>query len=47
MATDTSFRGHVYDDITQTFGNTPCIRIRRVVGDAKATVIRKLENFNP
>ena len=47
MSTDTSFRGHVYDDITQTFGNTPCIRLRRIVGDAKATVIGKLENFNP
>jgi cysteine synthase A len=47
MATDTTFRGHVYDDITQTFGNTPLIKLRRVVGDAKATVIGKLENFNP
>src|SRR5688572_18540516 len=47
MATDPTFRGHVYDDITQTFGNTPCIKLRRVVGDAKATVIGKLENFNP
>ena len=46
MSTD-SFRGHVYDDITQTFGNTPLIKLRRVVGDAKATVIGKLENFNP
>jgi len=47
MATDTTFRGHVYDDITQTFGNTPLIKLRRVVGNAKATVIAKLENFNP
>jgi cysteine synthase len=47
MATDPTFRGHVYDDITQTFGNTPCIKLRRVVGDTKATVIAKLENFNP
>jgi cysteine synthase A len=47
MATDTTFRGHVYDDITQTFGNTPLIKLRRVVGNAKATVIGKLENFNP
>ena len=47
MATDTAFRGHVYDDITQCFGNTPCIRLRKVVGDAPATVIGKLENFNP
>ena len=47
MPNDNSFRGHVYDDITQTFGNTPLIKLRRVVGDAKATVIGKLENFNP
>src|SRR6516225_2677685 len=47
MATDPTFRGHVYDDITQTFGNTPLIKLRRVVGNAKATVIAKLENFNP
>ncbi len=47
MANDTGFRGHVYDDITQTFGNTPLIKLRRVIGGAKATVIAKLENFNP
>ncbi len=41
------FRGRIYDDITQTVGNTPLIRLRRVVGDAKATVVAKLENFNP
>src|SRR5947208_13736740 len=47
MAADTTFRGHVYDDITQTFGNTPLIKLRRVGGDTKATLIGKLENFNP
>ena len=47
MATDSTFRGHVYDDITQTIGHTPLIRLRRVVGDARATVVAKLENFNP
>jgi cysteine synthase A len=46
MSNDT-LRGRVYDDITQTFGNTPLIRLRRVVGDAKATVIAKPESFNP
>ncbi len=40
-------RGRIYDDITQTIGNTPLIRLRRVVGDAKATVVAKMENFNP
>jgi cysteine synthase len=47
MANDSTLRGCVYDDITQTFGNTPLIRLRRVVGDARATVVAKLENFNP
>jgi cysteine synthase A len=41
------FRGRIYDDITQTIGNTPLVRLRRVVGDAKATVVGKLESFNP
>src|SRR5437762_1344388 len=47
MAFPQPFRGKVYDDITQTIGNTPLIRLRRVVGDCKATVVGKLENFNP
>lgn len=43
-----SFRGRIYDDITQTIGNTPLVRLRRVVGqNCKATVVGKLENFNP
>jgi cysteine synthase A len=37
----------MYDDITQTIGNTPLVRLRRVVGDAKGAVVAKLENFNP
>lgn len=42
-----SFRGKIYDDITQTMGNTPLVRLRRVVGDCKATIVAKLESFNP
>jgi cysteine synthase len=41
------FRGKIYDDITQTIGHTPLVRLRRVVGDCKATVVAKLESFNP
>src|SRR5437588_171738 len=41
------FRGRIYDDITQTIGATPLVRLRRVVGDAKGTVVAKLESFNP
>jgi cysteine synthase A len=41
------FRGKIYDDITQTVGHTPLIRLRRVASGAKATVVAKLEGFNP
>src|SRR5947207_1037291 len=47
MALPQPFRGKIFDDITQTIGNTPLVKLRRVVGDAKATVVGKLENFNP
>src|SRR6516225_7868651 len=47
MAADSVLRGVTYDDITQTMGNTPLVKLRRVVGDAKATVLAKMENFNP
>jgi cysteine synthase A len=47
MTQAATFRGRIYDDITQAIGATPLIRLRRVVGDAKAIVVAKLENFNP
>src|SRR5947208_17126031 len=47
MSQPLPFRGRIYDDITQCIGHTPLVRLRRVVGDAKATVVGKLENFNP
>src|SRR5437588_6930811 len=47
MAFPQPFRGKVYDEITQCIGHTPLVRLRRVVGDAKATVVAKLESFNP
>jgi cysteine synthase A len=40
-------RGRIYDDITQTIGNTPLIRLRRVTEGCQADVVAKLENFNP
>ena len=40
-------RGRIYDDITQTIGNTPLIRLRRVTAGCVAEVVAKLENFNP
>jgi cysteine synthase A len=47
MAFPQPFRGKIYDDITQTIGHTPLVKLRRVVDDAKATVVAKLESFNP
>ncbi len=47
MATADRVRGKIYDDITQTIGNTPLIRLRRVSAGCVAEVVAKLENFNP
>src|SRR5947209_18782178 len=41
------YRGRIYDSITECIGNTPLIKLRRVTDGAKATVVAKLENFNP
>ncbi len=46
-AEPTFIRGRIYDDITQTVGNTPLVRLRRVAGGAGAVVVAKLERFNP
>ena len=40
-------RGRVYDDITQTVGGTPLVRVNRLNRDGKATILAKLEFFNP
>ena len=40
-------RGRIYDDITQTIGNTPLVRLRKVVEGCHAQVVAKLESFNP
>ena len=47
MGTDERTRGRIYDNITQTIGNTPLIRLRRVTTNCHAEVVAKLENFNP
>ncbi len=36
----------IYDDITQTVGNTPLVRVRRRI-PPEVTVLAKLESFNP
>jgi len=46
-AEPTFIRGRIYDDITQTVGNTPLIRLRRVTSGCQADVVAKLESFNP
>jgi cysteine synthase A len=37
----------IYDDITKTIGNTPLVRLNRVTEGLGATVLAKLESFNP
>ncbi|MDD5020245.1 MAG: cysteine synthase A [Candidatus Omnitrophica bacterium] len=37
----------IYDDITQTIGNTPLVRINKLSAGLEATVLAKLESFNP
>ena len=42
-------RGRVYDSITETIGDTPLVRLARLpqLRDTKATILAKLEFFNP
>jgi cysteine synthase A len=47
MTQAAEFRGKIYDDITQAVGATPLIRLRRVAGSSRATVVAKPESFNP
>src|ERR1035438_536034 len=37
----------IYSDITKTIGNTPLVKINRLTQGSKATVLAKLEFFNP
>ncbi|MFT4216166.1 MAG: cysteine synthase A [Micropruina sp.] len=37
----------IYDDVTTLVGRTPLVRINRIFGDTKATVLAKLEFYNP
>lgn len=37
----------VYKDITKTVGNTPPVRLNRITEGAQATVLAKLDSFNP
>jgi cysteine synthase len=48
-ATKSWGRGRVYDDITETIGHTPLVRLAKVAkqANAKAEILMKLEFFNP
>ena len=37
----------IYQDITKTIGNTPLIKLNRITEGLEATVLAKLESFNP
>jgi cysteine synthase A len=39
--------GRIYDNITELVGNTPLVRVQRVVPEGAAEYIVKLEAFNP
>jgi cysteine synthase len=39
--------GRIYADLTKTIGNTPLVRLNRVTKDLEATVLVKMESFNP
>jgi cysteine synthase A len=39
--------GQFYEDITKTIGNTPLVKLNRITKGVEATVLAKLESFNP
>jgi cysteine synthase A len=39
--------GKIYEDLTKTVGNTPLVRLNRVAKGLEATVVAKVEYFNP
>lgn len=39
--------GQIYKDITKTVGNTPLVKLNHITEGLEATVVAKLESFNP
>ena len=37
----------IYDNVVDAVGRTPMVKLRRIGGDTHATIIAKLESFNP
>lgn len=40
-------RDRIYDDISELIGDTPIVRIKRLTAPDEATVLAKIESFNP
>ena len=39
--------GRIFSDITKTVGNTPLVKLNRIAEGIEATVLAKIESFNP
>jgi cysteine synthase A len=39
--------GRIYDNVTELIGNTPLVRLNRIVPEGSGEVVVKLESFNP
>jgi cysteine synthase A len=39
--------GRIFNDLSETIGRTPLVRLNRVTDGAQARVLAKLEYFNP
>jgi cysteine synthase A len=37
----------IFEDITKTIGNTPLVRLNRITDGVEATILAKIESFNP
>ena len=44
---DWNRRGRIAENILDTVGLTPMVRLRHVVGDVKSSIVVKVEYFNP
>jgi cysteine synthase A len=47
LKTAPTYRNTIYNDITGAIGSTPLVRLRKLTEGAHATVVAKVESFNP